>query len=114
METSVIRVKVKVKVKVTLEEATKTQKGSRGIASSLSLTSGLDGVVGQRHAPAGLTPGKTRYPLYRRLGGDPWSVWTGVENLAPPTGIRSPDRPARSGSLYQLSYPGPKLLFYRM
>jgi hypothetical protein len=24
-----------------------------------------------------------------------------------PTGIRSPDRPARSESLYQLSYPGP-------
>jgi len=27
------------------------------------------GVGGQRHAPAALTPGKTRYPLYRRLGG---------------------------------------------
>jgi len=26
-------------------------------------------VVGQRHAPAALPPGKTRYPLYRRLGG---------------------------------------------
>ena len=24
---------------------------------------------GQRHAPAALPPGKTRYPLYRRLGG---------------------------------------------
>jgi hypothetical protein len=30
----------------------------------------------------------------------------GVENLAP-TGIRSPDRPARSKSLYRLSYPDP-------
>jgi hypothetical protein len=28
----------------------------------------------------------------------------GAENLAP-TGIRSPDRPARSQSLYRLSYP---------
>jgi hypothetical protein len=28
-----------------------------------------------------------------------------TENLAP-TGIRSPDRPARSESLYRLSYPG--------
>ena len=27
------------------------------------------GVGGQRHAPAALLPGKTRYPLYRRLGG---------------------------------------------
>ena len=27
------------------------------------------GVGGQRHAPAALPPGKTRYPLYRRLDG---------------------------------------------
>jgi hypothetical protein len=33
----------------------------------------------------------------------PGPVWTGAENLAP-TGIRSPDRPARSKSLYRLSY----------
>jgi hypothetical protein len=26
-------------------------------------------VGGQRHASAALPPGKTRYPLYRRLGG---------------------------------------------
>ena len=38
-------------------------------SSTLSLTSALDGVGGQRHAPAALPPGKTRYPWYRRLGG---------------------------------------------
>ena len=27
------------------------------------------GVVGQRHPPAALPPGKTRYPLYKRVGG---------------------------------------------
>jgi hypothetical protein len=27
------------------------------------------GVGGKRHAPATLPPGKTQYPLYRRLGG---------------------------------------------
>ena len=27
------------------------------------------GMGGQRHAPAALPSGKTRYPLYRRLGG---------------------------------------------
>ena len=27
------------------------------------------GLGGQSHAPAALPPGKTRYPLYRRLGG---------------------------------------------
>jgi hypothetical protein len=31
-------------------------------SSTLSLTSALDGVGGQRHAPAALPPGKTRYP----------------------------------------------------
>jgi hypothetical protein len=36
-------------------------------------------------------------------------VWTGAENLAP-TGIRSPDRYARSDSLYRLSYPGPYIM----
>ena len=64
------------------------------------------GVDRLRHAPATLPLGKTRYPLCRGLGGGPGPVWTGAENLAP-TGIRSPDRPARSESLNRLSYPGP-------
>jgi hypothetical protein len=38
-------------------------------SSPLSLTSALDWVGGQRHAPAALPPGKTRYHLQRRLGG---------------------------------------------
>jgi len=38
-------------------------------STSLSLTSALDGVSGQRQTPAALLPGKTLYPLYRRLGG---------------------------------------------
>jgi hypothetical protein len=37
-------------------------------SSALSLTSALDGVGGQHHALAALPPGKTRYPLRRRLG----------------------------------------------
>jgi hypothetical protein len=36
--------------------------------------------------------------------------WPGAENLNP-TGIRSSDPPARSKSLYRLSYPGPNDLF---
>jgi len=60
-------------------------------SSILSLTSALDEVGGQRHAPVALPLGKTWYPLYRRLGGpqgrsgrvrkfsptpgfDPWTV----------------------------------------
>jgi len=49
-----------------------------------------------------LPPGKTRYPFYRRLG-VPQGRSGRTENLVP-TGIRSPDRPARSQSLYRLSY----------
>jgi hypothetical protein len=67
------------------------------------------GVGGQRHAPAALPPGMTRYPLYRRLDKAPEPVWTGAKNLAH-TGIRSPDRPARSESLYRLRYPCPRYI----
>jgi len=58
-----------VKVKFTQEQSTKAQRGSRGRALLFSLTSALEGVGGQRHAPAALPPGNTRYLLYRRLGG---------------------------------------------
>jgi len=53
---------------------------------TLSLTSALDGVGGQRHAPAALPPGKTQYPLYRRLGG-PQDRSGGVQNISPPPGF---------------------------
>ena len=32
-------------------------------------------------------------------------IWTGKENFAS-TGVRTPDRPARSVSLHRLRYPG--------
>jgi hypothetical protein len=40
----------------------------------------------------------------QEAGWAPGPVWTGAENLAH-TGIRSPDSPARSHSLYRLNYP---------
>jgi len=44
-------------------------------------------VGGQHHAPAALPPGKTQYPLYRRLSGPQVrSRW--VQKISPPTGIR--------------------------
>jgi hypothetical protein len=61
-------------------------------------------VRGQRHAPAALYPGKDPVLIVQEAGWAPGPVWTGAENLAS-TGIRSPDRPARSQSLYQLRYP---------
>jgi len=50
------------------------------------------------------TPRKYTVPIVQEAVWAPGSVWTGAENLAS-TGIRSPDRPARSQSLYRLSYP---------
>jgi hypothetical protein len=44
------------------------------------------GVGGQRHAPATLPPGKTQYPLYRRLG-RPHSRSGWVRKISPPPGF---------------------------
>ena len=68
------------------------------------MTTALEGVRGQRHAPAAIYPGKNPVPIVQEAGWAPGPVWTGAENLAP-TGIRSPDRPARTQLLYRLSYP---------
>jgi hypothetical protein len=57
----------KVKVKFTLEQAMMAQRYS----PTLSLSSALDGVAGQRHAPAPLPPVKSRY---RKLCGAPRPV----------------------------------------
>jgi hypothetical protein len=50
-------------------------------------------------------------PTVYEVGWATGPVWAGAENLAA-TGIRSPDRPARSHSLSRLSYPGPRLHIY--
>jgi hypothetical protein len=43
-------------------------------------------------------------PVIREDGWDPGPVWTSTENLTP-TGIRSPDHPACSESLYRMRHP---------
>ena len=55
--------------------------------------------------PGHLYPGKDPVPIVQETGWASEPVWIGAENLAP-TGIRSPDLPARSYSLYRLSHPG--------
>jgi rRNA maturation protein Nop10 len=67
---------------------------------TLSLTSALDGGECSKPRPDRFNPEKPSYPLYERLHGSK-GRW---ENLVP-TGIRSPDRPARSESLYWPRYP---------
>ena len=54
-----------------------------------------------------LPPEKDSVPIVQEARWTPGLVWTDAENLAS-TGIRSPDRPARSQSLYRLSYTGPQ------
>jgi hypothetical protein len=44
------------------------------------------GVGDQRHAPAALRPGKTRYTLYRRLGG-PQGRSRRLWKISPPPGF---------------------------
>ena len=84
-----------------------THRGSRGISLLF-----LDHGTGRRWrvsvTPRPLfTPGKDQVQIVHEAGWAPGPVWTGAENLAP-TGIRSSDRPARSQSLYRLSYPAHK------
>jgi hypothetical protein len=96
----------KVKIKFTLEKATKAQRGSRGIPLLFLLPWRYMGVGSQCHAPAALPPGKTRYPLYRWLGG-PQGQSGQVWKISTPTGIQSADHPTCSELLYRLSFPGP-------
>ena len=77
-------------------------------SSTLSLTSALDGVDVQRHAPAALPPGK-------RIGtsciGGSVGPRTGLDGCGKPRPRRDsiPDRPARRESLHRLSYRGPQI-----
>ena len=108
---------VKVKVKVTLVQALRlctgrtAHRGSRGTALQFHDHGTRRGVRGQPHAPAALCPRKDPVPTVQEVGWAPGPVWTGAENLAL-TGIRSRDRPARSQSLYRLSYRAHAVLYY--
>ena len=60
------------------------------------MTTALEGGEGSASRPGRfLPPGKNPVPIEQEAGLAPGSVWTGAENLAP-TGIRSPNRSARS------------------
>ena len=60
-------------------------------------------VGGQRH-PGRFTRRKDPVPVVQEAGWASGPVWTGAENLAPTPGFRSPDRSARSESLYRLNW----------
>jgi hypothetical protein len=99
----------KKRVKVTLVQALRfctrstAHRGSRGIAL-LFHDHGTRRGRGVSVTPRQLfTPGKDPVPIVQEAGWAPGPVSTDAENLAP-TGIRCPDRPARSQSFYRLSY----------
>ena len=78
---------------------------------NLPSTSALDGVGGNATPRTAYPLGKTRYTLCRKLG-EPQGRSGRVRKISPPTGIRFPDRPARSESLYRLRYLRPLFKFY--
>ena len=100
----------KLKVKVTLVQALRhctgrtAHRGSRGIALPFH-DHGTRRGWGVSVTPRPLfTPGKTPVPIAQEDGWAPGPVWQGAENLAP----HRDSIPARSQSLYRLSYPAHK------
>ena len=96
----------------TLSQATKALRESRVIALLYFRPLHYKWVRGQRHAPAAPCPRER--PGTHCTGG-----WVGLRAglewrwKSRPTGIRSPDRPARRQSLYRLRYPAHHILCYR-
>ena len=97
------------RVKLLPVQATKALRAGRSIAlPNLSPRHWRWGWGGQYHAPAALTRERPGTHCTRDCVG-PRDRLDGCGKSLPPTGIRSPDRPARSESLYRLSYPGRKV-----
>jgi len=93
--------KLSVKGKVVLEQAMKTQRGSRGIAVHCNFGPRWR-VGGQRHSSAALSPGK-RPGTYCT---EDWMCpWAGLDCC----GKSRPGPSIPYESLYRLRYPGPKL-----
>jgi hypothetical protein len=66
------------------------------------------GVGGQRHVPAALPRERDPTAIVQDARWAPGQVPTGCIKLAP-TGMQSPDRPARNEPLYRLHYTGPQV-----
>jgi hypothetical protein len=93
------------KGKIHLRTGHEGLEGEYIYSSTLFLTSALDVGGWSTPRPGRFAPGNDPVSIVQDAGWAPGPVWAGAENLAP-TGIRFPDRPARSESLYRLRYPG--------
>jgi hypothetical protein len=97
--------RLRVKVKQSSYRPEQAQRVDRSIALPFRDLGVRRGVWSASH-PGRFTPRKDPVPIVQEAGWVPRPVCTTAKNLAH-TGIRSPDRPARSQSLYRLSYPCP-------
>ena len=102
----------RVKLKVTLVQALRlctgrtVHRGSRGIALLFHNHSTRRAEGSASRPGRSLPRGKDPVPIVQEAGWAPGLVWTGAENLDP-TGIRSPDRSARSSVTIPPELPGP-------
>ena len=75
------------------------------------MTATLEGLSGQQHPGRTLSPGKTQYPFYMRLGGP--QCRSGRAEDTVPTRIRSRTLQPIAQSLYRLSYPAHFFIFHK-
>jgi len=92
-----------VKVKWSRYRPVVAQMMGRGIALLLHDRSTKRGWVVNSTPRPHFTPGKDHIPILQETGWAPGPVWTGGKSR--PLRDSIPDRPARSQSLYRLSYP---------
>jgi hypothetical protein len=69
------------------------------------------GVGGQRHTSAALSPGKTQYPLYRRLGGPQGQSHRCVKSRPYQYSIPGPSSPQRVAIPTELSRPTKRIKY---
>jgi len=88
------------------------QRVGRGIALLFHDRGTRRGWVVSSTARPNFTPGKDSVPILQEAGWAPGPVWTGGKSCPHRDSI--PDRPARSLSLYRMSYRAHTLLTYRL
>ena len=102
---------VKVKVKCSRYRPGVAQRVGRDIALLFHDRGTRRGWVISSTPRPHFTPGKDPVPILQEAGWAPGPVWTGGKSR--PHRDLIPDRPARSQSLYRLSYPAHTLSRYR-
>ena len=85
-----------------------SERGVRGMALHvLDPDAGREWVVSVKPRPFHLGE-RDPVPFIQGSGWVLGPIWMGLENLPPPTGVRTPDCPARGVSLCRLCYPDRK------